>query len=109
MHAVKIFARLDLDQICEGPIGARPFLDEHQIGTGARPQRDVKRGFTKIDNQAKRRIIIGNWNLAKRKSGTIAILLIAENSSSSRHLRSFFESISDIYVSPALSKGSNLK
>jgi len=28
---IKFFARLDLDQICEGTIGAHPFLDGHSL------------------------------------------------------------------------------
>ena len=31
MPAVKFSARLDLDQICEGTIGARPFQDGHYL------------------------------------------------------------------------------
>jgi hypothetical protein len=32
MPPVNFFVRLDLDQICEGTNGARPFLDGHSIG-----------------------------------------------------------------------------
>jgi hypothetical protein len=51
--------------------------------TAVQARIDVKRGFTKINNQANRRTIIGYSYPAKRDPGTATNLFIRQNGSSS--------------------------